>query len=458
MLRWRTIEEKLERPVDASSLGVFRVLFGVVALIGALRFFANGWIDRFFVQPTYFFQYWGFEWVQPLSEPAMYAAFGVLVISALLITVGLFYRFAIAIYFVVFTYVELIDVTNYLNHYYLVSLLAFWMCFMPLGRVHGMDARLRGALTRLPRWMLGSLQLQVACVYVFAALAKVSGDWLLAAQPLDLWLSARADAFPVSWIAGIDWAPIAMSWAGFLFDLTIVFWLSWRRTRAVAYAVLLAFHWMTHLLFDIGMFPLIMSVAATVFFDASWPRRWLALRRSRGHGHGHGHEGQGHGHGQGLPRWARLAVGGALATVALAQVVVPLRSHLYEGDVLWHEQGMRWSWRVLCREKAGSVSYRVRTPGRATEMRVPPSRYLTAHQERQMAGQPDLIVQLAHHIAEEFPGSEVRVDAVVSLNGRPPARLVDPEVDLAQTQAGLSAASWILPRPETQPPRLARNR
>ena len=47
-------------------------------------------------------------------------------------------------------------------------------------------------------------------------------------------------------------------------DTTIVLWLSWRRTRPFAYAVLLVFHFFTHVFFDIGLFPLIMSGAATV--------------------------------------------------------------------------------------------------------------------------------------------------------------------------------------------------
>ena len=52
-----------------------------------------------------------------------------------------------------------------------------------------------------------------------------------------------------------------------------------------------------------------------------------------------------------------------------------------------------------------------------------------------MAGQPDLILQLGQHIGRDFERREsgrvqVHVDAFASLNGRPPARLIDPEVDL----------------------------
>jgi hypothetical protein len=69
-----------------------------------------------------------------------------------------------------------------------------------------------------------------------------------------------------------------------------------------------------------------------------------------------------------------------------------------------------------------------------------------------MSGQPDLILQLAHHIGAEFrvrgyaPVS-VRTDALVALNGRKPARMIDPNVDLMQVEDGLAKANWITPAP-----------
>ena len=50
-------------------------------------------------------------------------------------------------------------------------------------------------------------------------------------------------------LLGEVWAAYAFSWAGAFFDLTIVGWLIWRRTRPMAYLVLVAFHLMTYLLF-----------------------------------------------------------------------------------------------------------------------------------------------------------------------------------------------------------------
>ena len=144
----------------------------------------------------------------------------------------------------------------------------------------------------------------------------------------------------------------------------------------------------------------------------------------------------------------RAAFGTALI-FALFQAVFPLRAFLYGGDILWHEQGMRWSWRVMLREKNASVRFRVKADGRETV--VPPRWYLTRWQEREMGSQPDLILQLAHHVATEFRARgyhdvEVRADVVASLNGRPAETLIDPNVDLSRTEDGFGQATWILPR------------
>ncbi|MFT5357451.1 MAG: vitamin K-dependent gamma-carboxylase [Polyangiales bacterium] len=416
--------------IDPASLVAFRVLFGLVAAIGAARFLIYGWVGRFYEEPSFFFHYLGFEWVRPLPNPWMHVAFGALVVLGLLIAAGIFYRASVVTFFVLFTYVELIDVSGYLNHYYLVSVLALWMCVLPLG-----SSNLKNSA---PRWVLYALRLQVGAVYFYAAIAKATGDWLVHAQPLQIWLSARTDVPFVGHAIeyfGLNTFALLAAWAGFLHDLLIVPALLWRRTRPFAFAALMLFHLATHLLFNIGMFPLIMTCAATVFLAPSWPRRFLRGRKPA------------------APQTSKappVAVVAFVALLALVQLFAPLRAFAYGGNVLWHEQGMRFSWRVMCREKNGSVSFRVRS-AEGRETIVAPRRYLTEFQEREMSSQPDLILQLAHRIGADNPGAEIYVDALVSLNGRRATRLIDPEVDLVGVQDGQALATWILPAP-TAPP------
>src|SRR5690606_11484468 len=138
------------------------------------------------------------SWVNNVGSPGIYWVFGLMGLASLGIALGLFYRVSILTFFVLFTYVELIDVSNYLNHYYLVSLLAFILVFLPANRLWSLDAffvkRKSGlAKTSIPAWMLWWLRFQVACVYFYAGLAKFGEDWLLHAQPLNLWLSSRVE-------------------------------------------------------------------------------------------------------------------------------------------------------------------------------------------------------------------------------------------------------------------------
>ena len=444
---------RLADPVDGASLVVFRVLFGLLMFGGSVRFLWNGWVDRFFVRPEFFFQYWGFSWVEVLSPDLMHAAFIGLALLSLLIALGLFYRVATVMFFLLFTYVELIDVTNYLNHYYLVSLFSFLLMFTPLHRKWSLDAKLWKSVREksIPTSALWALRFQVAVVYVFAGLAKCTSDWLLHAQPMSIWLSARTETPLIGGILDETWVAFAMSWTGCLYDLTIPLWLSLRRTRPYAFVVLLGFHFMTQVFFAIGLFPLIMTIGATLFFAPEWPRRWLRFASNQ---RARVMASSAKPHRVATGRMKLTALG--LVFFAFLQIALPLRSLAYGGNVLWHEQGMRWSWRVMCREKNGSITYRVRRRGTNEDRYVYPSRYLTPHQEREMSGQPDLILQLAHHIRNDledrgYGDLEVRVDALVSLNGRRAENLIDPEVDLTTVLDSVSRAEWILPAPQGPP-------
>jgi vitamin K-dependent gamma-carboxylase len=440
--------DRARRPTGTSALVVFRIALGAIVSVSALRFLWFGWVDELFVRPTFHFKYWGFSWVEPLSPPAMHVLFAVIAVLGACFAAGMLFRLVAPVLFLLFSYVQLVDVTNWLNHYYLVSLLLLLSSVMPLGRASSVDALLwpKARVTSFPWWCTWLLRFQVAVVYVSAGLAKLTRDWLLHAQPLDIWLHARCD---VPWLGALfdeRWVAYAFSWGGFLFDTSVVAFLLWRKTRPIAYGVLVAFHVTVGLLFPIGMFPFVMMAAALVFFppDQFWrsaadqavvpvaPRHALAQNA-----------------------WRCLAV----AYVAV-QILLPLRHHVYGGNVLWHEQGMRFSWRVMAREKNGSVMYVVEAPAEKRTWFVNPSRYLTDRQERELQGQPDLIVQLAHHIQRDFHRKghgdvRVRAEVLVSLNGRGAARLIDPAVDLGSVPDGIGKAAYVLPEPQGPPIHLA---
>ncbi|MCP3165718.1 HTTM domain-containing protein [Myxococcus qinghaiensis] len=448
-------------PRDIAALVAFRVALGGLITVSSIRFLAYGWVDVLFVRPRFHFTYWGFDWVPALPAPWMHAVFAALAVLGVFLSAGLFYRATTVLLFVAFTYVQLVDVSNYLNHYYLVSLLLGLLVFVPAHRAFSVDAWRRPALRSdtLPAWCTLLLRFQVTVVYVFAGLAKLTSDWLLHAQPLSIWLSARTSLPWVGPLLEQRWVAYAAAWSGFLFDTTIVAFLVSRRLRPFAYGVVIVFHAATSVLFPIGMFPFIMVTAALVFFESSWPRRLGARLRGLMRRDAAPSAPVPLAPVSAAPGWKAWVALGAAVAYGGVQLAVPLRTHLYGGNVLWHEQGMRFSWRVMAREKNGSVTFIVRSPTTGREWHVSPNEHLTRLQEREMSVQPDLVLQLARHIARDFEARghgavEVRADVRVSLNGRPAEVLVDPNVDLAREVDGLAPKPWILPAPDSPPIRL----
>ena len=188
------------QPVSPASVAAFRIIFGLVGVAAVVRFVANGWVFDVYIEPAYHFTYADFAWVQPWPAWGMYLHFGMLGLASLGVALGYRYRLSIAAFFLLFTYVELIDQTTYLNHYYLVSLLSLIMAFLPMARAASLDAILDSRSTSssrpapaIPVASLWLLRGQLGLVYLFAGIAKLNPDWLLQAQPLTIWLYNSAD-------------------------------------------------------------------------------------------------------------------------------------------------------------------------------------------------------------------------------------------------------------------------
>ena len=433
----------LETPVDIAGLAAFRILFGVMMTMAMGRFLARGWVRELYVAPAFHFTYPGLEWVRPLPDFWMHAHFVLLALLGVGIALGCCYRLCIVLFFLGFTYVELLDQANYLNHYYFISLLSGLMIFLPAHRAWSIDAWRKPMLraTTTPAWTLNVLRFQVAVVYFFAGLAKVNADWLLHAQPLRLWLAARGD-LPVlgSWLNEL-WVAYAGSWCGALFDLTIPFLLLHRRTRGPAYLAVVVFHVATWLLFHIGMFPWIMMVAALVLFPADWPRS-LVQRVGKVFGKFPAFTALPCAEGARLPRWS-LAL---LATYVAVQLALPLRPYLMPQPAAWTGDGFNLAWQVMIVEKTGYVEFHAVDPATGQAHRLSTKALLTPRQEMMMAQDPYLIRQFARHLAADLkargqPAAQVRVNAYASLNGRPSQPLIDPTVDLARAPG----SGWIVP-------------
>ncbi|PON14585.1 hypothetical protein C2W62_28290 [Candidatus Entotheonella serta] len=103
MMAIRTRFHSLFESIDIASLAIFRILFGLLMSISMVRFLAKGWVETLYLQPTFFFTYPGFSWVQPWPGWGMYALVILLALLALFIAAGWHYRLSTALFFALFT-------------------------------------------------------------------------------------------------------------------------------------------------------------------------------------------------------------------------------------------------------------------------------------------------------------------------------------------------------------------
>jgi len=448
------LTKRLFAPTDIASLVFFRILFGAVMLWEVWTSFSSGRIRRDFIDPSFHFTYSGFSWIKPWPADGMFIHFFILGGLALLILVGLFYRLSMALFVLAYAYLFLLDQSLYQNHGYLVLLLGSLMIFLPAHRVLSVDVWLKPGLRTesISAWPLWLLRGQIFLVILFAAVSMMNADWV-SGDAIRGWLSRRSDVtvagplIPAGRFLAQPWLADVIAWGALAINLLALPCLLWRRARLVAFITLAALNLINARLFgDIGL-PWLMIAATALFFAPNWPRQLFNWPRKEPidaseiapiiH----------------TPFEQRKIIT-LLAAYLLVQTVIPLRHFLYAGSVNWTEEGHRFAWRQRVRHKNTQVSLTATDPATGEKWPVNPADYLAPHQLNPLKYQPELVLQLAHHVSEVYreqgrPGIEVRATAPCSLNGHERALLIDPTVNLAAQPRTLAPAPWIMPQKQT---------
>ena len=454
---------RLAAPADGASLAFFRIAFGGIMLWEVWRYFTHGWIDFYWVEPRFHFTYSGFEWIRPWPGVGMDLHWLGLGVLAACIMLGAKYRISIALFFVGFTYVFLLDQAYYLNHFYLVSLISFLLIFIPAHRHFSIDSALDPTLSSkpVPAWSIWLLRFQVAVPYFFGGIAKLNADWLRG-EPLRTWLADYLN-FPIigQWFTNeaVVWV---LTYGALIVDLAAVFLMFNRRTRVFGFLALLVFNLMNARLFVIGIFPWMMIAATLIFFEPDWPRRVLRDMKQR-------HPFRfpalligfvaGFIIGALLPSGFSLvqalvgAIGVAIAAYHLdepfksreraaalndpvaatrrrprrsalaqpvaptqmrrwalallgawvvVQVVMPFRHWVIPGNVHWTEEGNYFSWHMVLKDKTGYGQFTVSDPISGNGWLVDPGDFLSEVQQRKMSARPQMILDFADFLEKSL--------------------------------------------------------
>lgn len=439
----------LRKPTHAAPLAVFRIFFGILMLWSIVRFVAYGWVDKLYISPVFHFSYWGFEWVKPLGIYT-YLIFLICGLSSIAVTFGYKYRIAIISFFLSFTYIELMDKTTYLNHYYFISILSFLMIFLPAAAYFSLDAYQDNTkrFQYIPSWSINAIKLLLGIVYFYAGLAKLNSDWLFKAMPLQIWLPSKYNLPILGDLFQQPWMHYFFSWSGALYDLSIPFLLLFRRTRPFAFVLVIVFHVLTRILFPIGMFPYIMIVSALIFFDHTLHERILeGITKLIGSSKSIFDNGKLLTLNRNFGNQFRLSL---LVLFFAIQLLFPFRYLLYPDELFWTEEGYRFSWRVMLMEKAGYANFKIVDPNTGRQFYVDNREFLNPFQEKQMSIQPDFILEYAHFLESVYQergiaDPEIYVESYVALNGRKSQPYIDPGVDLTRITPSFKHKTWVLP-------------
>ena len=436
------IQAGARQPVDNTFLVYFRIAFGVILFWGTVKYFRNDAVFTHYIAPSIHFGYYGFEWVKPWPGNGMYYHMLVVAVSAACIALGFGYGLFASVFFYAFTFVFLLDQSFYLNHYYLICLLAMLMIYLPANRSFALDVYRNPEIRTdtCPAWVLWLLRLQVAIPYVYGGIAKLNYDWIVRHEPLKTWMADKTD-MPLIGERFTDPNFVALfSWSGLLIDLFCVPLLFWRFTRIPMLIVVTMFHLLNDRLFNIGIFPWLMMAATILLF---LPPDLIGKLRFWGR--------QSESDSSAPEAVAPLSVASKYILYAFMgiQLLIPFRHHLYPGNVALTREGHCFSWRMKLNIRAFDFQLSVHyEDGRTEPVRL--IDWLTQAQAVRMRNL-DQVVKLARHIRKEKESKtdqrvEVRGSGTVGLNGRPPVRLFE-NVDLSRERITLLPAKWLLTNP-----------
>ena len=200
-----------------------------------------------------------------------------------------------------------------------------------------------------------------------------------------------------------------------------------------------------------------MIAATLIFFPPDWPRRILRFFRSSTTRKSQVEH----------TEISRLNSSQVIILVLLGiyvsfQILMPLRHFLYPGNVNWTEEGNRYSWHMMMRQKTAKIKFYATDPKTKKSWFYDPRYYLTLNQIVKMSTRPDMIHQFSQYLSNEltmlgYEQFEIHAYVVNSLNARKPQLLIDPKVNLAAEEQSLFPAKWIKPLKEPLPQNRQRN-
>ncbi|NWS49497.1 VKGC carboxylase, partial [Probosciger aterrimus] len=253
LTRWHRFVRLLHRPTDPAALGAFRAAFGLLMALDVPQERGMALLDRRFLDGLEVCRFPLLPALRPLPLDGMYLLYAVMMLGALGMMLGCWYRLSCVAFLCPYWYVLLLDKTSWNNHSYLYGLLAFQLTFMGADRYGSVDGLFRPQKrnAHVPLWNYTLLRAQIFLVYFIAGLKKLDMDWVSGYSMGSLarhWLFAPFRLV----LSEQSTSLLVVHGGGLLLDLSAGFLLLLDATRPIALVFVTYFHCMNSQLFSIG--------------------------------------------------------------------------------------------------------------------------------------------------------------------------------------------------------------
>ncbi|XP_015278505.1 PREDICTED: vitamin K-dependent gamma-carboxylase [Gekko japonicus] len=461
---WHGFVCLMNRPTDPAALGVFRFLFGLLMALDIPQERGLSYLDHKYLDGLQVCRFPLFNFLEPLPLDWMYVVYVVMLLGALGIMLGCFYRLSCLLFLLPYWYIFFLDKTIWNNHSYLYGLIGFQLTFMNANRYWSIDGfwnpRKRNA--HVPLWNYTMLRFQIFIVYFIAGIKKLDADWVEGYSMGSLakhWLFS-----PFRLVLSEEMTSLlVVHGGGLMLDLTAGFLLFFDASRPFALFFVSYFHCMNSQLFSIGMFSYTMLATSPLFCYPDWPRRLTAklpvflqkflpstdppqpsqecVYREAGQ--------------QRLGRTTRK-VGlrhklGAIFTVlyVVEQFFLPYSHCITQGYNNWTNGLYGYSWDMMVHSRSHQhvkITYRDGLTGDLGYLN--PGVFT---QSRRWKDHADMLKQYAtclSHLLQNYNISqpEIYFDIWVSINDRFQQRLFDPNVDIVRAEwSPFKKTPWLKP-------------
>lgn len=461
-------------PQDAVGLAAFRILWGMMIVYEMFLFSRNGFekMAITYYSSAYRMPFPYTEWLTQPSRANMEIIICFAFFAALCVMCGFAYRLAAITFFVLFSYMFVLEAAYYLNHFYLLIIISFAMIFVSANARMSVDSVLfpsRFFRSRVPAWNYFIFKSAVFVVYVWAVLVKLNVDWLRG-EPLRHWiLSSMANKFPtVKYFMTRWYTPYIMSYGGIVVDILqpiLLVQSGWSHTMGLIITVV--FHASNKIFMNIGLFPFMCIILSSLFSSAGWPRRFtlndnvnlddqyeqaLMVRRKDGFFSAAVWNGK-----IGFRRWCVVFL---ICAWLLFLVLSPARFVLRttRDQQAWNEVNHEFSWRMKLRSKSCDGFF-YSDFGNGTLLINPfMNNFITFRQYSKTISDPWYIRYFANALADllqrEHPSHirpRIYTDVTCSMNYRYPMPFVLPDVDLTSDAVAGPVEKWVIPIPGLSP-------